>query len=112
MTNEEIQEGNKIISEFMGNGAIANMVLIGSNGEISNPIPVGASQDYHKSYDLLIPVWFKFRELHVKKQHMYLFNEYKTNLQDVLVRDVALNLSNFFNAMVKAIKWYNSVKTK
>ena len=63
--------------------------------------------DYHESYDSLMRIWFKFRELRFESlKHEKQHYEYKSKIGLSLVVDN--DISKPYNLLVEAIEWYNS----
>lgn len=85
METREIIEGNKLISEFMGEKAVGG---------------------YHQSWDWLIPACAKFDALMMDDlKDRSKFSEYSDLLDDA-VTVYAIEIA--FWQLVECIKWYNS----
>jgi len=93
MEKEEILKGNKLIAEFMG------------KEEGYNEHGVWQPFQYHSSWDWLMPVWHKFRDLRFKDETK---SKLHTNYVARLAQDLAYGtISEFFNNIQIAIEWYN-----
>lgn len=96
-------EGNKLISKFMndGNGSLI-WTSDGAGGKIS----------YDNSWDLLMPVWFKFRDLKVSEelhnQHLGL----KYYIANAICYGQSGDYISAHSKLVEAIIWYNTQTTK
>lgn len=61
---------------------------------------------YHENYNDLHRVWEKFRELELP-QYLPKLNQLKDEIAIALVTGT---LTDLYNALVNAVKWYNEVK--
>jgi hypothetical protein len=84
---ENIEAGNRIIAEFDGN----------TNDRVF----------YHDSYDWLMPVWVKFRELVVLKKDRHDQTRHMGIIGNAMVWH---GLPELFSALVEAVRWWNEVK--
>ena len=62
------------------------------------------------TWDNLIPVWIKFRDLEFTGKNEMEHSKVKHDLFHKLYR--AKSPSDFFHHIVEAVKWYNQTKTK
>lgn len=71
-------------------------------------VGIDISVKYHTSYDWLIPVWVKFRELRFDDvEHQFKHSELKSLIGWMLVNGT---IETTFTELGKAIEWYNSLK--
>jgi hypothetical protein len=86
----KIEEGNRVLAEFEGN----------TNDRVF----------YHDSYDWLMPVWVKFRELRFddSKQRA----RFAKRRQDIRYAMTEGTVPELFAALVEAVRWWNEVKKK
>ncbi len=104
---EDTEDGNKVLAEFMGQhvtpNALRRNVVMGKSF-------YECELQYHSSWDWLLPVWIKFRDLKVD-DFDYIDHSYCVDhLKDLLFRSDSP--SDFFPHLVEAIKWYNQTQTK
>lgn len=120
MTQEEINEGNKIIAEFMG----AKPSKVDNDKRYLRFTEPHAGTDtyafypwnlfYHTSWDWLMPVVQKInsmtpelklpRDLQAMKDRTHPFEKYA----DVLGLPVSSPINEVYKAIVQFIKWHNS----
>lgn len=62
---------------------------------------------YHESYDWLMPVWAKFRELNFE-DNAVLEIQFLTNYRQCIRSLSRGTITDFYNALIKAVEWYNS----
>lgn len=131
MTQEEIEEGNKLIAEFMGfkmvyhQGELAKGIkkeLWRRFPDEDDSLPMGSlsiSQfRYHYSWDMLMPVVEKIESMGYQVN----ITNYGCNIQEYekaykeysnisVAEDGALNkITNVYKAVVQFIKYYNDNK--
>ena len=104
MTEQEILEGNKLLSLFMGE--TINIHQWGDNWakvlslNITNTIP-----RYDKFWDWIMPVWIKFRDLNIDSKE---YSDWLSSLSWYMYS--ANEPKALFERLVYAIKWYNEQK--
>lgn len=92
MDTAHVAQGNRVLEAFMTNGANAKV----------KGIP------YHESYDWLMPVWVKFRELEFDNMgHKINHAHHK---QAITYKMAYGTLPELYEALVKAVEWVNSLK--
>lgn len=84
MTKEEIIEGNKLIAEF-------------------DSYPV-SDCNYHASYDMLMPVWVKFRDL--KLDGVVDNRTHHLHCEIISISIYNSPIQEAFEKLVEGIKWY------
>jgi len=100
MNNEEIIEGNKLISEFMG---------YDKNWRQNHPEETPDENFfYHSSWDWLMEAWHKFRDLRFSFED----EQKNTMLMRYCYRISAAmswmaGIEDSFEKLVEGIKWYN-----
>lgn len=104
MTHEE---KTRLIAEFDG-WEVDRFLSDANNAEYyTHPIKLGIyikHMEYYKSYDWLMPVWHKFRDLRFEDNHHLAYRErIEYQLMDG-------NEETLFNALAEAIEWYNTTK--
>lgn len=84
------RQKNKVIAEF-------------DNYDIVEGLDLNDQLHYHESYDWLMPVWVKFRDLYPKDRGTHSYHCHK-------ICGIILNsgTSEAFEELYKAIEWYNS----
>lgn len=110
MTEQEIQEGNKLIADFMGVKFDIHGEITGKHGVI-----VKGSR-YHSSWDWLMPVVEKIEQ--ILPDDSVVTIEYKDCYIPVLEDDDSFTIQGngltkieaVYNAVVEFIKWYNIQK--
>lgn len=66
-------------------------------------------------YNMLMPVWFKFRELHFSSDNINFETNNRGHLEHCIRISAAITgqpISVFFERMHDAIVWYNSIKDR
>jgi hypothetical protein len=63
---------------------------------------------YHKSYDELLPVWYKFKDLEIPDEGLNLlkFGVLKAQLNELITED---NITKTYNKLTEAIIWYSTI---
>lgn len=92
-------DGNKLISEFMG-------ILTEVKGNfLYTSIHWGSKlTQYHTSFDWLMPVWFKFRDMEAPPEQWLKHEEWK----EVIARAITFGDINLAHSrLVDGIAWYN-----
>ena len=94
LTEQEIREGKAALDKFMGE-------------EITWRIDVS----YHNSYDWLMPVWVKFRDIPAFNSCMpnVIKGQFESKVEYAVVYKP---ISEAFRALVSAVKWYDSIEKK
>lgn len=96
-----LQQKNEVLAEFMGYRSVNQFnTLFDVNGYYYELYDM----QFHTSYDWLMPVWRKFRGLEG------LPNQTHSNVIRTIITEGSM--SQFFEAMVNGILWYNSLKTE
>jgi len=130
MTQEEINKYSVLMAEFIGieetNIELSKWRL--TNSPYSKIFTKSHSKylDFDKSYDWLIPVWVKFRDLYLHQVNpKYNILETKEKLKQDVIDDILkwdnlkTELRRFitdepiekaFEELGKAIEWYNTIK--
>lgn len=100
--SDEIQEGNRLIAEFMGDN-----VNYEYNRQSPSNKTVKKILRYHTSWDWLMPVIKKIKDwVPVNNMGISLYQPINKELQ-------LLDIETTFNAVIKFITWYNqTTKTK
>jgi hypothetical protein len=113
MTQEQINKFSASMAEFMGfeNDGTTFIVFGFVNNKIS------AYKDdlkFHTSYDWLMPIWVKFRDLHPTidmnddiAHETIKYSRYKTSITYKLLHST---IEEVFEELGKAIEWYNTIK--
>lgn len=107
MTHEE---KTRIIAEFDGWEFVANdknhpLGYFTKNEFI--PCSNGALQ-YYRSYDWLMPVWHKFRDLRFETT-LDIFTH--TNIKNMIRQELTIGtVESLFCELAEAIEWYNTTK--
>lgn len=107
----EINEGNRILAEFMGMnlqwyklGNSEDIEVIDSEAYI--PEWWRAEElKYDSDWNWLMPVWLKFRDLDIYDPLTFKL-KWKIS-QEIIKTNSPLEV---FKQLVKAVKWYNSIK--
>jgi hypothetical protein len=94
-------EGNKLIAVFMGLKPNPSDGGRTWNGETYSP--EWTTLKYHKSWDWLMPVWIKFRDLEYQER-MLNHSHWRSIISNQLY--LAKDPSELFPLLVNAIKWY------
>jgi len=94
-------ENNKLIAEFMGYEVLKDTTEVYAKAEGSDCFILSASK-YHTSWNWLMPVVAKIRDLAPNLKHLEGFDD--TGIIMYLMR---CNLDNTYNAVVDSINWYN-----
>jgi len=115
MNREEIIEGNKLISEFMGLRSFED----DRYGKMwTNPVDKGScfTLQYHSSWDWLMPVVEKLESLGygftVDPWGMEVI-EYLSGEEELIIKiqkDEETKLEQYYYCVLETIKWYNSNK--
>lgn len=132
-TDSEVLEGCKALAEFMGY-EIVEVDYVGTPEETEwqkkhrdwmdeveltsvGTYAVKVSENiwhewedmvYHDDFNLLMPVWYKFRDLQVSTfGHRNVLVEHMDKIAYAILRQ---SITEVFKALVEAIKWYNSLK--
>ena len=92
-----LQEQLKQMAEFVGWQHIPMQFMDGTVLPIKMP-------PYNTSYDALMPVWVKYRDLQIDHPEYY---KYWDAVYDYLAVE---SISSTFQALSDAITWYNSIK--
>lgn len=116
---KEILEGNKLIAIFMGGKLLMNNIYnfpvsFGYKESYDEGGYIGSGKssvwdidemEYHTSWDWLMPVWYKFRDLKFTEETpQKLHNNYVARL----AQDIAYGtIEEFFHNIQIAINWYN-----
>ena len=114
-------EGNKVLAEFMGYRYFTWQEVKGfgqagwckhdhASPKLANGFLCRTTKElsYHTSWDWLMPVWIKFRDLEFAGKNEMLHSKVKHDLFHKLYR--ANSPSDFFHHLVEAVKWYQSTK--
>ena len=111
MTEEKIIEGNTLIAEFMGYTVYRKRYPrnhgIGAPEAEWKDIVIEKAK-FHKSWDAIMPVWQKFRDLPFENTALkYSFREFSDGISNAIywheVADVWSNLC-------EAINWYKKIE--
>jgi hypothetical protein len=118
MSNEEIKEGNRILSEFEGMEFINDDIETYPNGyyvmddsENGHAFAFSENLKYNTSFDWLMPLCRKFKYLFdIENMSEKNYIDYN-NICDSLDEVVFTTYSEFptFIKLVEAVKWYNSI---
>jgi hypothetical protein len=105
MTQEEIIQGNKLIADFMGYPECG----------LKNKDPYyyamkhaykNGNMRYHTSWDWLMPVWVKFRDVTFSDSSVSaLHTNYIARLAQVLAYET---IDMFYFRLIPAIQWHNT----
>jgi hypothetical protein len=100
MTQKQINKYSILMAEFMGfkNDGTTFIVF----GFVNNKISV----KFHTSYDWLMPVWVKFRDMYEPELGKALW-DVKENIKTIIVMKP---IEEAFEELGKAIEWYNTIK--
>ena len=85
----------------------------GFNGSLSDMFWDVDEMKYHTSFEWLIPVWYKFKNLHFNDvKHEFEHAEWKRNIDLILLCSETEKdaLNDGFEKLVEAIKWYNQTQ--
>lgn len=107
MTSQEIIEGNKLIGWFDEKYKSANPITKGTMTDAiwNQYLSEKGWYEYHTSWDWLMPVWYKFRDLKfISPKLQFEHSEYKDSISRVICYQ---DIQVAFNEMVIAIKWHN-----
>ena len=103
-------EGNKVLAEFMG--FVPEDKPHGTVWRHPNKAGVyggnGIKFTYFTSWQSLMPVWIKFRDLEFTGKNEMLHSNITANLFHALYNSDSP--SDFFPHLVEAVKWYQSTK--
>ena len=111
MTQEEINDGIKIIAEFDGwvsNGTHTDYKKHTNSGTLYSDF---YELDYNSSLDSLMPVIKKFGELKFEDRYGYGWgkrNQRNADIDRAIIETYSAH--EVFPLVVDAIKWYNSTK--
>ena len=124
LTEQEIREGCLLLAEFDGmiylnelSNKYPNGILVyddEENDEIFEPDDL----EYHTSYDWLMPVWVKFRDMESELNKLNVFAIMEDFIYHFYMVERALTRSKLlvpiqaFRALVSAVKWLNSIDNK
>lgn len=116
MEQKEIEEGNKLIAEFMG-GKIKNKLVTFNGGWDDSDLSFISGLKYHTSWDWLMPVVEKIEKSKTPTwvkiygdDHIYSCEIYDED-SDYAIADIRDNTSKIdvvFRAVVKFTKWHNA----
>ena len=122
--SKEIQEGNKLIAEFMGAKFIEkDPMFMNGNSSFYYFKETGKSErilHYHFSWDWLMPVVEKIESLEKKRfgfhidPHDIAIVDYKTSNENGVVfstREECSFLESMYEAVIQFITWYNQQNT-
>lgn len=96
MDTAHVAQGNRVLEAFMTNGANAKV----------KGIP------YHESYDWLMPVWVKFRELRCNADGIETWNmctELNHHRDEIIKAMTYGTLPELYESLVKAVEWVNGL---
>jgi hypothetical protein len=111
MTEEQIIEGNKLIAEFMGKSIYPrNWNDENWEGERRDYMPHEVK--YHASYDWLIPVCFKIKEICNSIQDAKLVQIASSYLSNICIANNRFVINELYPAVVNFLKWYKQLKFK
>ncbi len=91
-------ENNKLIADFMGLDSFKDSLASLHQGKINVDIDVYEQAQYHTSWDWLMPVVEKIKDIGVASEKI-------DNIDFVLTCD--LRIKNLYQEVVEFIKWYN-----
>lgn len=107
------EEKNKVLAEFMGESIIMQKSSVGNfliPMRFDNVHHRGYTAcKYHSSYDWLMPVWHKFRDLETKGMEKMIHCDYVEKLESAILWHP---ITEAFDLLVEAVEWYNSINDK
>ena len=117
LTEQEIREGSEILALFEGSNFCNDDIETYPNGYfIFEDTGAIESKDmvYHTSYDWLMPVWVKFRDMMetYPPTNQQDFLDGYSHLQLIKHAIADKPITEAFRALVSAVKWYNSIQKK
>jgi hypothetical protein len=83
---------NEIVARWMGYGVGKEWALL-----------------YSTSYDWLMPIWVKFRDLKIDKNNFDEFFIIRRGIENSICYD---SITEAFDELVKGIEWYNNLNNK
>lgn len=121
---KEVEEGNRLIAEFMGAGIepYPDGHFPGETGyRFKEKMPLDAPDStegwwwnvnglkFHSSWDWLMPAWVKFRDMKVpvESEEQY-YQGYSQQLHRVSAAITHLLIKDAHEKLVEAIQWYNN----
>ncbi len=106
----EVSEMNKEFAVFMNIPKCERCEDCGAFQYSAGNIIYPTGMQYHKSYDWLMPVWFKFRDL--KKDKEFVKNNFiEFSCKKNIIADSILekSISEAHKLLYEAITWYNQL---
>lgn len=110
---EEIIEYNKLLAEFDGWTIEMGMETIYNPFYNKKPFNICLLSDmaFSTSWAWLMPVWFKFLDLHFDNvKHEFEHSDFKSEIGSKILYDNDKTPIKAFNALAIAIKWYNNTQ--
>jgi len=122
MSVDKIIEGNKLIIDFLAwemedleTYRFPNLYPIyikedeRQTGYICSDISAAL---FHSSFDWIMPVYFKFRDLVMTNEVLFIQHDYwiKKIVEALKYGDISDNPSKAFIVLIQAISWYNSIQ--
>lgn len=111
---DTIASGNEVLADFMygpkcwtfcrGYKAVSI-----PTGENKGTITYFDEMDYKNSWDWLMPVWYKFRDL--KFESATDMRKHRSFCSEIAMGILSDGISEAFKELVKGITWYNSIKS-
>lgn len=101
----EVSEMNKTIAEFMGLEICQNNIYRNEKGFLFS-IEGSQGLKYHESYDQLMTVWEKFRDLKIKGVHKYAHTALCMEISKCIIYKTR-TLAH--ESVYEACKWYNQL---
>ncbi len=113
-------EGNKIIAAFMEwyfEPAFSDINSTRHDRWITPYSPswiITEQMVFHSSWDWIMPVYFKFRDLVITNEVLFIQHDYwiKKVVEAMRYGDVSDNPSKAFVRLVEAITWHNNQQSK
>lgn len=107
MNEKEIQEGNRLIAEFMGFEKVNDNKYDIVYKQENNAYVWECQLQYHSSWEWLIPACKKFQNLVMNKQikPSEEFTQYYESIENAWS---LFEIEHLFRTSVEAIQWYNT----